>query len=366
MQYVLMTDFQEIPKPNGNGRLSTNEILGGQITPPIERMRSLSEDAFEDLVLEWADGYLQKKYSKIRGYGGAGDKGRDIVCYYPDGKVDLYQCKRYSTVLSPSHFWVELGKLMFYTSTNEYPIPKSYFIVTTKGVGPTLLDLIQNPTKFNDLLISEWEDKCKTKIKKGNTELTDELQDYIKRFDFSIIEDKAPLELINEHKQTTYYPQRFGGGLIKYRNIIPSPSLEIQEKELNYTELLFCAYSKTLEITISNSEDLKNNGGEFVEHFEEERSSFYCAESLDKFSRDNFADLSKLPFDEMKEDSLAILKSQLRLSNREADLDRLEESKLTMMTQAFSSNALHKEIRNLDKAGMCHYLANERKIKWEK
>jgi len=36
-----MNKFENIPKPKGKGRLSTNDILGGQITPAIERMRSL-------------------------------------------------------------------------------------------------------------------------------------------------------------------------------------------------------------------------------------------------------------------------------------------------------------------------------------
>ena len=84
-----MNKLEHIPKPKGKGRLSTNEILGGQFTPAIERMRSLSEDEFEDLVLEWADGYLENNYDKIRQYGGSGDKGRDIVGFYNNGDIDI-------------------------------------------------------------------------------------------------------------------------------------------------------------------------------------------------------------------------------------------------------------------------------------
>lgn len=358
--------MKNIPKPIGKGRLSTNEILGGQFTPPIERMRSLSEDEFEDLVLEWADGYLDNKYDKIRQFGGSGDKGRDVVGFYPNGDIDIYQCKHYSTILSPAQFWIELGKLCHYTFTNQYDIPKSYYIVTTKGVGTKLLDYIKKPSEFNDLLIAEWTNKCESKIKSTKTILTPKFKTFIKKFDFSIIKDKSPLELIEEHKKTTYYAQRFGGGLIKYRNLIPKPTKSIKKSELNYTTLLFEAYSTKTGVDIKNQTILEQTDKDLSQHFEEERTSYYCTESLDKFSRDNFADLDEPPFDELKEDSLLVLKSKLRLSSYSETLDRLEDSKLALMAQEFASNPLHKEIRNLDKVGMCHYLANEKRIKWKK
>lgn len=361
-----MNKFEKIPKPKGKGRLSINEILGGQITPAIDRMRSLSEDEFEDLVLEWADGYLNNKYDKVRQYGGAGDKGRDIVGFYENGEIDIYQCKHYSAILAPSKFWLELGKLCHYTYTNQYKIPKAYYIVTTKGVGPKLLDYLDNPSEFNDLLIAEWKEKCESEIKSTKTILTKEFEEYIKNFDFSILKDKSPLELINEHKTTTYYPQRFGGGLIKYRKLIPKPTKKILKKELNYTTLLFEAYSIKTGFDIKNQMVLEKTCSDLAEHFEEERISFYCAESLDKFSRDNFADLTTPPFEEMKEDSLLVLKSKLRISSYVEPLERLEDAKSQILLQEFTSNPLHKEIRNLDKVGMCHYLANEKSIKWKK
>ncbi|MBI0401124.1 ABC-three component system protein [Cyclobacterium marinum] len=361
-----MITVNEIPKPQGRGRLSTHEILNGQIIPAIDRLSSISEDEFEDLVLEWVDGYLTKKYHRVREFGGSGDKGRDVVGYYENGEIDFYQCKHYSSPLSPAQIWIELGKIAFYTFNGDYKTPKSYFFVTTKGVGPKLLDLIDNPSKFNSELLKEWDDKCRDKIKASKTFLTKDLKEHIEKFDFSIVKDKSPLELINEHKTTSYYPQRFGGGLVKYREIIPNPSQELQPHELIYTKLLFQAYSKLKNKVVENLVDLKNLDQELVSHFEEERKSFYCTESLEKFSRDNFADITSPPFEEMKEDCLMILRSILILSERDDDLERLQESKLGLMSKEFASNPLHSEIRHLDKAGMCHYLANQEKIKWEK
>ena len=361
----MITD-KKIPKPQGKGRLSTHEILNGQIIPALDRLSAISEDEFEDLVLEWVDGFLTNKYHRVREFGGSGDKGRDVVGYYDDGKIDLYQCKHYSSPLSPSQVWVELGKIAYYTFIGDYKIPKSYFFVTTKGVGPKLLDLIDNPSKFNSELIKGWDGKCRDQIKSTKTVLSKDLKEYIENFDFSIIRDKSPLELINEHKQTPYYPQRFGGGLVNYREAIPTPTKELQSHELLYTKLLFQAYSKLKSKVIDNLVDLKALDDQLANHFEEERKSFYCTESLEKFSRDNFADIKSPPFEEMKEDCLILLRSILTLSLRSEDLERLEESKLGLMSKEFASNPLHSEIRHLDKAGMCHYLANEEKVKWEK
>jgi hypothetical protein len=361
-----MSNISLLPKPANKGRLSTIDILTGPVIPPIDRLRMMNEDDFEDLVLEWAHEYLQDKYDKIRQFGGSGDKGRDVIGYYKDGEIDIYQCKQYSSLLSPSTFWVELGKLCFYTFEGEYKKPKSYFIVTSLGLGPTLLDLLDNPKKINPLLINAWEDKCKGKIKKGHDSLTIKLKQYIEAFDFSILRDKSPLELIEEFRQTRGYASRFGGGLIKTRDLIPNPLAKVHARELNYTKLLFQAYSKKTSKTIGDINTLKTVSNEWLIHFEKERKSFYSTESLDKFSRDNFSYLSVLPFDELKEDSLVVLENRLSTCQFTDDIERLSDSKNALIQQEFSSNPLHKEIRPLDKAGMCHYLANEKKIKWEK
>lgn len=36
------------------------DILFGLPIPPIDRLRTFSADQFEDMICEWADGYLKK------------------------------------------------------------------------------------------------------------------------------------------------------------------------------------------------------------------------------------------------------------------------------------------------------------------
>jgi hypothetical protein len=348
------------------GRLSTNEILGGQVIPPLDRLRIISEDDFEDLVVEWAADFLSNKYSKVMRLGGSGDKGRDVICYYKDKTIDIYQCKHYAQTLAPSSMWSEFGKLCYYTFNKDYQVPKNYVIVTSRGVGQKLNDYIDNPTTINDELINQWADKCQNKITSSEIELDDKLKAYIKSFDFSIISAKPPISLIEEHKKTTYYATRFGGGLIKYRNLIPKPTKTIHKRELNYTNQLLQVYSEKSGSTITDHKTMATIDPTLEEHFESEREAFYCAESLDRFSRDNFADREVPPFDEIKEESKSLVVTCLNLCPHPDGFNRLESSKLEMMRQQFSSSPLHKEIKNYDKIGLCHYLANENLVRWIK
>lgn len=124
------TEPQEIPKPQGKRRISTFEILSGKIISPLERMAHMPAGDFEEMILEWADGYLTAQYARIRQFGGAGDKGRDIVGYYADGTIDIYQCKHYAEKIAPTDIYKELAKICWYTYNKTFPVPKNYYIVS--------------------------------------------------------------------------------------------------------------------------------------------------------------------------------------------------------------------------------------------
>ena len=47
--------------------------------PPIDKVRIMDEDSFEQFILEWLYGSKKDKYETIYKIGGSGDKGRDII-----------------------------------------------------------------------------------------------------------------------------------------------------------------------------------------------------------------------------------------------------------------------------------------------
>ena len=164
-----MLSFIELNKPHID-----LELYGADTNiAPIDKVHIMDEDSFEQFTLEWLFGCKKAQYSSIKRIGGAGDKGRDVVGYYSDGTVDYYQCKHYNTGLAPTNYYLELGKLCYYTYKGEIPVPKEYFIIASNDVGSSLQDLIDNPQKLLDSLIKNWDAYCKSKITKTEEVLLD-------------------------------------------------------------------------------------------------------------------------------------------------------------------------------------------------
>lgn len=157
-----MLSFIELNKPHID-----IELYGTDTNiAPIDKVHIMDEDSFEQFTLEWLYGCKKSKYFSINRIGGAGDKGRDVVAYHNDGSVDYYQCKHYNAALMPSNYYLELGKLCYYTYKKEIPVPKEYFIIASNDVGTSLQDLIDNPSTLITKLVENWDTYCKTKITK--------------------------------------------------------------------------------------------------------------------------------------------------------------------------------------------------------
>jgi hypothetical protein len=97
--------------------------------PPLQRVQYFSPDEYEDFISEWAISCAKPIYKDAFRIGSAGDMGRDVIGEYEDGSYDYYQCKRYKKKLAPSQYWLEIGKLCYYTFNNDIPMPKKYYIV---------------------------------------------------------------------------------------------------------------------------------------------------------------------------------------------------------------------------------------------
>ena len=199
---------------------------------PYERIKGYDDKEFELFIREWVTS-LKGKY-QVRGFGGAGDKGRDVIAKDDRNNYYYYQCKHYSAPLTPANMIPEFGKLVYYTFKKEIPIPCEYYIMAPYDIGPKLNDLLENPNQINQLLIEKWESDCN--IKSEPIPLTQELEQYITDFDFSIIKTKTMLEVVNEHRQTAFYAFRFGGGLTVKRDYYSRIDVP---KSIDYIESIY-------------------------------------------------------------------------------------------------------------------------------
>ena len=339
---------------------SADVVAAGLPIPPIERIRIFSPGQWEDFVLEWADS-LRMQYGLVERCGGAGDMGRDIIAFDKTNPViwDNFQCKHYSTGLTPSDIWIELGKLVYYTFAKEYTYPRKYILVAPQGAGTKLSNLLKKPDKLKAQLIENWDKHCKTNITTTTEiELNADLRKYLDTLDFSIFEAVPPLRLIDQHAKTRWYATRFGGGLPSRPQMPPPPSV-VAAHEVTYVRSLLDAYGDHLKCAVQTVADLDTHE-DVREHFNDARLEFYSAEALRAFSRDT---LPPGAFEQLQDELHGGIKDEIRGAHADGYrrvLAVIKTAKLLPIT----NHALKERLSTYDRGGICHQLANNRKVRW--
>lgn len=342
--------------------VSADSVTTGLLIPPIERIRIFSPAQWEDFVLEWADS-LQDAYGSVERCGGAGDMGRDIVAFDKSDPTvwDNYQCKHYRSGLTPSDIWVELGKLVHYTYRGEYTFPRRYVFVAPQGAGTKLSNLLKKPEKLKKELIENWDNYCRTCI--TTTEVIEfdvALSAHLDSVDFSIFEAIPPLRLIDQHAKTRWYAIRFGGGL-PIRPSVEPPPFSVAEHEVNYVRELLDAYSDHLKHHVETVDDLAGYD-DLNDHFNDSRLEFYSAESLRSFSRDT---LPPGAFEQLQAEIHSGIKDEFRAVHDDA-YRRVMAVVKTARFLPITDHALKDRLSPLDRGGVCHQLANDKKFRWVK
>ncbi len=358
----------DLQKPSTTGRLSNNDILFGPQVPAIDRLKIISADDYEAVVNEWGNGFLVPlgKYVLVKRCSGAGDMGRDIIAVVSNEtkEWDNYQCKHYDHPLAPGDVWIEIGKLLYYTFKEEYTVPRAYYFVAPQGIGPSLNLLLDKPTDLKSELYSVWDKKCKSAIVKNTAiEITDDFRKHIDSIDFSIFHGYEPQQFIEEHKSTTYHATRFGGGLKKRRQEAAKPPATPGSDELVYTHQLFEAYSDHKKQEIRDQNALKPFD-DLNEHFTRQRESFYTADSLRQFSRDNLPEEVDY-FEELKSEVYTGVIDVHGLPYQDG-YERLLKTVIQAKAIQIGGNPLVDYINMKDREGICHHLANDKKLIWVK
>lgn len=360
-----MANIQEVTKPDYKIDLSNAQILSKPL-PPLQLLKVIDEDSFEEIVHEWVFGYLKLKYEKVCRLGGTGDKGRDVVAYsdYKKDVWDNYQCKHYAHRLNASDVILEIGKLCYYCYLKEFTPPKKYYFVSPSGVGTKAHDLLRKGVSLRDTLKKKWDKNCKSKIFSSRKIILDvSFSGYIDSFDFSIFDYIEPLEFINQYEDTCYYSSRFGG-FSKPRPLPQRAPEKIQDIESIYIKKILEAYSDYLNKNIENAKKLEAHP-ELKKDFERHRTCFFCAESLNKFSRDIY-DPDLKHFENLKQE---IYDGVINTIEEDAGNGFLRLKKVLKRATdlQITNNPLISSVKTNDRIGICHHLANERDdVKWKK
>lgn len=358
----MTTKTGPLTEPSTQTGVPADFVAAGLPIPAIERIRIFSDRQWEEFVLEWAHS-LTDDYGLVERCGGAGDMGRDIIAYDKnDSSVwDNYQCKHYKDGLTPTDIWVELGKLIYYTYRKEYSYPRRFYFVAQQGAGTRLSNLLKKPDKLRSGLFDNWEKYCRKGITStAAVELDHQLKAYINNLDLSIFQAIPPLRLIEQHAKTCWHTARFGGGL-PARPSIEHPPVDVASHEANYVRELLHAYSDHLKRDVDAVGDLYGEP-DVRDHFDDARLEFYSAEALRVFSRDT---LPPGEFEILQGEVHSGIKDEIRGAHEDG-FRRVMAVVKTAKTLQLSGHALNTRLSVLDRGGICHQLANDKKVRWVK
>lgn len=330
----------------------------GPAQPTAEqRLFFMSDSDWEAFIEQCARQLkIEGLYKQIIRLGGAGDKGRDVCGYSEneptEGTWDLYQAKHYEGTLSPSIFAGELAKFLFQVQSNSYSRPRNYFICALR-VGPKLYDFVLNPSDFKLWMLNEWKEK-KGEFGSFKQALTPELESFVECFPFDIIKVKTTADLLEIHSRSDKHWERFG--VLDARGPNPDMPDSPTAEEHKYVSALLAAYQEATNGSVTTPTHIPK---QYINHFRAQRRLFYCAEGLNRFSRD------KLPgaFEDLVNQVDLGVASNIAFPHPNG-ITRLSKALDTANSLSVNSNPLHARLQAGDLQGACHHLANQERISW--
>lgn len=349
-------ELSDMPPPPTNAQVT----LDGPPVPPQGRIQLYSSDEWEDFIREWATG-LETDYVQIKRFGGSGDKGADVAAFKSDqgleGPWDCFQGKHYANPLVFSDAAPEILKVFLAVLDGHYRMPDTYQFLAPKGCGTSLNRILSLPTtlrkKFLEQLVPG-----KALVKDLGPDTLAAVRKLAEVTDFSMFTSVEILDALAVHKCTPYHSARFGTSLGPRPAPEPPPE-DIAEHETRYLEQLLAVYSERHPDEKFDVATLATHG-RVGHHFQRQRTSFYKAESLRLYARDQ---VPPGTFEKLQDDIYSGV-----IDTAEAD-HRDGFARLCSVLEQVSNIDLnrHKLITvsdNDDRKGVCHQLANVHRLTW--
>jgi hypothetical protein len=348
--------------PRSNRLVAT----GGQIQPS-SKILLFTPDQWEEFILAATLRRILpsgSRYVSVKRLGGAGDGGRDIEARYVKDLVrdqwDLYQAKHYDHGLTQGDAYPEMAKFFKQLAQETYPRPKTYYWCCPRAIGNELHNVMASGCEtFKATFIAAW--KNETHGMKGKSgELTDKVMDAINDFDFGQFVECQVHELLSWHKlDVAAYNELFG--IVAERGddaLVPATPAP---HEVIYLAELLSVYTEHQNSPVT-LRDVVN--GEYAEHYAAQRQVFYCAEGLQRFSRDIYP--NEFEFERLLEMVHAGIRPTMAQLKLKTGMDRLDAVVDKASSLQVQESRLAPQLRGGDLPGTCHHLVNEGKFKWVK
>jgi hypothetical protein len=358
-----------MPTKTGMTRTSRSNRLvatGGAIQPS-SKVLLFTPDQWEEFILAATRQHILPsgaRYATVKRLGGAGDGGRDIEARLGKDLLrdqwDLYQAKHYDHGLTQSDAYPEMAKFFKQLALKTYPRPKTYYLCCPRAIGNELHNaMAAGATSFKAKFIAAWQNE--THGMKGKAaELTAEVMAAINDFDFRQFVECQVHELLSWHKLDEAAYNELFGVVAERGDDAPVPAGPAAHEDVYIAELL-SVYTEHQRAPVTLN-DVSN--GEYAEHYMAQRQVFYCAEGLQRFSRDiypNEREFERLL--EMVHAGIRPTVAQLRLKT---GMDRLDAAVDKASSLQVQESRLAPQLRGGDLPGTCHHLVNGGKLKWVK
>lgn len=355
------------PTKARRGKAGNRFVVKGGVLPPsaqvLHFLPSQWEEFIEAAALQRPLDAARTKYAFVKRLGGPNDKGRDVearlVANREAGRWDLFQAKHYENPLAPTDLFPELAKFFKHLLAGSYVRPRQYLVCAPRGVGSDLFDLLASPATFKQRFIDDWTAGV-TGLKSVVVDLTRQQLALVQAYDFSTIVECQLRDLLEWHAlDRTSHHALFG--IVPERMDDPdAPPVPTRDEE-NYIQALLLVYSEYSGNTLTLDELLRS--AQFAEHFQDQRSSFYCAEGLKIFSRDLYGEHEFVRLLDMVH---AGVRSAVNSPKHTNGLERLEAGLTNSQTLKVNDSILAPRLRPGDLPGTCHHLANRKKLSWVK
>lgn len=334
--------------------------LDGPPLLPQGRIQLFSSEEWEDFIREWATG-LTAKYVQIKRFGGSGDKGADVAAFKSEhgleGPWDCFQGKHYIKALAYSDASPEILKVFLAVLDGHYQMPDTYQFLAPRGCGTHLNRMLSSPTtlkkKFLGQIIAG-----EALVKGLSLDGLRAVRELAQETDFSMFRSVEILDALAVHSRTPYHAARFGTAL-EPRPAPGPPPEDIAHHETRYLEQLLAVYS---ELHPDQEFDVATlaTDGRVGHHFQRQRTSFYKAESLRLYARDQ---VPPGTFEKLQDDIYSGV-IDLAEADHPNGFARLGSVLSHVGQLDLNRHKLITVSDNDDRKGVCHQLANVDRLTW--
>lgn len=345
----------------------TQHVAKGGIIQPSSQVLLLNPDQWEEFILAAARQRTlsgNRLYVVVKRLGGAGDGGRDIEARYDQALErdgwDLYQAKHYAQGLTQSEAFPEMAKFFKQLALKTYPRPAYYYFCCPRAVGNELHNtMASGAVAFKAKFLDAWRNEH-TGMKSRAAELTPAVQAAIDDFDFANFVECPVHDLLAWHAldKAAHFAQF--GIVPKRGDDDPMPAHPTGQEDAYINELLR-VYTEHNGAPVTHAELL---GSDYEEHLTAQRQTFYCAEGLQRFSRDIYPHEQEFErLLDMVHAGIRPTVAQLRLKT---GMDRVDAAVDKASTLQVQESRLSPQLRGGDLPGTCHHLVNGDRLKWVK